>query len=573
MKLMNMKPVWISCLLLLVIAANSSCKKFLDREVESNYKEDEVFVNYDRMQQAGIGVYAFLYNRFGFQRIDNAMLASACDEADHAVPASAIQKYNTGTWTAVSNPEDCWAFFYQGIRRANLFLENSVNYKQIVYRDTLDPANKSSYEANVKDIAWLRAEVRLLRALYYFELIKRYGGVPLVDRSTYTDEELKQFKRKTFDECASFIKAECDSVYPQLKDSWVGFSSEKWRGRITQGVALALKARVLLYAASPLNNPSNDVEKWIAAVKAAHEVIALGKYGLHNSYSGLFRLGNGADGNTEVIFAIQGWARNDFERMNYPVGYSQGGEGSTCPSQNLVDAYEMKATGMGIGEPGSGYDPANPYAGRDPRLGMSILTNNTTFKNRPVESWVGGLDGLGKLNATTTGYYLRKFVDEGLDLEKNTSSVHTWVLFRYAEILLDYAEAMNEAYGPEASSGYSMTAKAAVDRVRQRSGVGMPLLPPGLSKDEMRARIRNERRVELAFEEHRFFDVRRWKIAEQTENLPLMAMQITKTPEGTFKYLVRKAEDRIFQPRMYWYPIPEQEVLKSEGNLAQSPGW
>jgi len=335
----------------------------------------------------------------------------------------------------------------------------------------------------------LRAEVRLLRALYYFELIKRYGGVPLVDKSTYTDDELKQFKRKTFDECTEFIKAECDSVYPQLKDTWVGFSSEKWRGRITQAVALALKARLLLYAASPLNNPSNDVAKWIAAAKAAHDVIALGKYGLHNSYSGLFRLGNGADGNTEVIFAIQGWARNDFERMNYPVGYSQGGQGSTCPSQNLVDAYEMKATGMAIGEPGSGYDPANPYAGRDPRLGMSILTNNTSFKGRPVESWVGGLDGLGKLNATTTGYYLRKFVDEGLDLEKNTSSVHTWVLFRYAEILLDYAEAMNEAYGPETASGYSMTAKAAVDQVRQRPGVNMPLLPPGLSKEEMREHI------------------------------------------------------------------------------------
>lgn len=550
-----------------------SCSDFLDREIESNYKQEDVFVNYSRMQQAGFGVYAYLFNRFGFQRIDNAMLASASDEADHAKPASSIQKFNTGTWTAVSNPEDCWAYFYQGIRSANLFLENSKNYKQIVYRDTIDPANKSTYETNVRDIAWFRAEVRFLRALYYFELIKRYGGVPIVDKSTYTDEELIQLKRKSFDECAEFVKSECDTVYPQLKDTWVGFASEQWRGRVTQGAALALKARVLLYAASPLNNPSNDIAKWEAAAQAAHDVIATGRYALHSSYSGLFRLGNGADGNSEVIFAIQGWARNDFERMNYPIGYTQGGQGSTCPSQNLVDAYEMKATGMQIGEPGSGYNPANPYAGRDPRLGMSILTNNTTFKGRAVQCWVGGVDGLGKLNATTTGYYIRKFVDEGLDLERGSTSVHTWILFRYAEILLDYAEAINEAYGPEATHGYSMTAKAAVDRVRQRADVVMPILSPGLSKEEMRERIRSERRVELAFEEHRFFDVRRWKIAEQTENKPIMAMRITKEADGSFNYLVVKAEDRVFNSKMYLYPVPEAEVLKSQGNLVQNEGW
>lgn len=556
-----------------MIATLAGCSKFLDREIESNYKEEDVFVNYDRIQQAGFGVYAFLYNRFGFSRIQNAMLASASDEADHAEPTADIHKFNTGTWNAVSNPEDCWAHFYQGIRRANLFLEKSVDYKQIIYRDTTDPANKATYQANVQDIAWLRAEVRVLRALYYFELIKRYGGVPIVDRTSYTDEELTQKPRSTFDSCVNYIVRECDEAFPELKDTWVGFSSEKWRGRITKGVALALKARTLLYAASPLHNPSNDLSKWAAAAEAAHKVIELGRYALHNNYQGLFRLGNGADGNPEVIFAIQAGASNTFERLNYPVGYTQGGQGSTSPSQNLVDAYEMKTTGMMINEPGSGYDPANPYANRDPRLGYSILTNNVTFKGRPVEPWVGGLDGLGKLRATTTGYYLRKFVDESLNLEQNTSSVHVWILFRYAEVLLNYAEAMNEAYGPEVTQGYSMTAKMAVDLVRQRPGVAMPVLPPGLSQEEMRERIRNERRVELAFEEHRFFDVRRWKIASITENMPIMAMRIEKKSDGTFDYKVVKAEDRIFYNKMYLYPIPEVEVLKSKGALQQNPEW
>ena len=133
---------------------------------------------------------------------------------------------------------------------------------------------------------------------------------------------------------------------------------------------------------------------------------------------------------------------------------------------------------------------------------------------------------------------------------------------------------MNEAYGPEASAGYTLNAKKAVDQVRDRTGVKMPPLPPGLSKDEMRQRIRNERRVELAFEEHRFFDVRRWKIAEETENMPIMAMRIIKNPDNTtFNYTVVKAEDRVFTSRMYLYPIPEVEVLKSNGAITQNLGW
>lgn len=563
----------ISGLILLLAMLTGCSKNFLEREIPVNYGEDEIFVSYERMSKVGYGVYTFLFNRFGFHRIDNAMLASASDEADHADVNSSIQRYNMGTWNAASNPEDCWAYFYQGIRRANLFLQNSEDYKNIIFRDTIDVANKAKYEYNVRDIEWLRAEVRFLRAFYHFELVKRYGGVPIMEKATTDVAELQAMTRKSFDECVEYIVSECDAVLPLLKETWVGFDSEKWRGRVTRGAALALKARLLLYAASPLHNPSNDVAKWRRAAQASHDVIALNRYSLHNNYKDLFRLGNGADGNAEVIFAQHGWSRNDFEMYNYPIGYDQGGRGSTSPSQNLVDAYEMKATGQPIGEPGSGYDPANPYTGRDPRLALSILTNNTTFKNRPLESWVGGLDGLGKPRATTTGYYLRKFVDEGLNLAQNQSSMHTWILFRYAEVLLNYAEAMNEAYGPETTGGMTLTAKKAVDMVRARAGIQMPPLPPGLSQAEMRERIRNERRVELAFEEHRFFDVRRWKIAMQTENKPVMAMSITRNANNTFSYQVIKAEDRQFTERMYLYPIPEVEVLKSNGNITQNPGW
>ena len=544
---------------------------FLDTEIDNRFHEEDVFVNYNRMSQAGYGVYTILFTNFGFNRVSSAMLASACDEADHADVNSSVHLFNTGTWSAATNPEDCWYSMYIAIRRANLFLEGSEDYKNILFRDTTIVANRENYWYQVRDIEWLRAEARFLRAYFHFELVKRYGGVPIMDKVIDDETALVAKARDSFDACINFIVNECDATMPLLKDTWVGFDGDKWRGRATRAAAQALKARALLYAASPLYNPTNDVERWKKAAAAAHDVIASGSYGLFNNYRNLFNLGNGSDGNTEVIFAVQRWAQGNFEQQNFPIGYDGGGQATTSPSQNLVDAYEMLTTGKRIDEPGSGYDPQNPYANRDPRLGMSIIVNNSTFKSRPVECWVGGIDGLGKYMATTTGYYLKKYLNENLDLSQNQTSVHSWILFRYGEVLLNYAEAMNEAYGPDDKAGMSMNAKAAADAVRQRQGVVMPILPPGLSQDEMRERIRNERRVELAFEEHRFFDVRRWKIAEQTESMPLMAMQITKNENNTFDYLVVKKEDRVFKNHMYYYPIPEAETLK--GNVTQNPGW
>lgn len=556
------------CLALLVAAAGCD---YLDREISNKYHEQDVFVNYERMFKAGTGMYTFMFNRFGYNRIGSAMLASACDEADHANKNSTIHQYNEGIWTASSNPEDCWAHFYQAIRSTNLFLRETENYEELLLRDLTIDSNREEYEYQTRDIAWMRAEARFLRALYHFELVKRYGGVPIMTEVIDDGGTLSKISRDSFDDCIDFIVSECDEIVPLLKDSWVGFDDDQWRGRATGPAAMALKSRALLYAASELHNPEGDKQKWYEAARAAHDVIALGKFSLYGDYKGLFSLGNGADGNPEVIFAVQGWNDNSYEKANYPIGYDQGGLNSTCPSQNLVDAYEMKATGKNIWEMGSGYDPENPYEGRDPRLEMSVLLNNTAFNGRPVECWVGGIDGYGREFATTTGYYVRKYVAENLDLAKNQTSVHSWIMFRYAEILLNYAEAMNEYAGPESKGDFSMTAKAAVDMVRTRESVGLPILPPGLTQEEMRERIRNERRVELAFEEHRFFDVRRWKIAEETENEPIMAMRITRENDGSFSYKVVKQEDRVFRDYMYLYPIPEAEVHK--GSIEQNPGW
>ena len=218
---------------------------------------------------------------------------------------------------------------------------------------------------------------------------------------------------------------------------------------------------------------------------------------------------------------------------------------------------------------------SNPYANRDPRLAMSILTNNVEFKDRTIEAWTGGRDGKGVIHATRTGYYIYKFIDPNLDLLQNRTSVHHWVIMRYAEILLSYAEAMNEAYGPTGNVGYRLNAVRALNQVRNRVGVEMPAVPTAISKEELREKIRNERRVELAFEDHRFWDVRRWMIAEQ-EGVMSGAMYgikiywINSSPQE-FRYTPYLYENRTFTKKMYLHPFSTNEVNK--GYLIQNPGY
>src|SRR5690606_16635724 len=217
-----------------------------------------------------------------------------------------------------------------------------------------------------------------------------------------------------------------------------------------------------------------------------------------NSYQTLFTTFTSA----EIIFARRQAANNTFEIANYPIGYDRGQSGTT-PSANLVDIYEVTEGSTAVPfDWGNPAHAANPYANRDPRLAFSVLTNNVAFKGRNIEIWNGGLDGKGRDQATRTGYYLRKYIDPNLNLVNNTTSVHTWIFIRLGEIYLNYAEAINEA-----DPGNTEIAKDYVDRIRQRPTVAMPALPTGLTQEQMRERIRQERQVELAFEGHRIWDV------------------------------------------------------------------
>jgi hypothetical protein len=351
-------------------------------------------------------------------------------------------------------------------------------------------------------------------------------------------------------------------------------------GRATKGAALALKSKTLLYAASDLfNDPSwtsgfdqpdlisltgDRNERWKAAADAAKAVIDLSEagYSLHNNYRALFLGFNFS----EIIFSRRNESSNDFEKANYPVGYDLG-NGGTTPSQNLIDAYEVIEDGEAVPFNWNNPDHVNsPYSNRDPRLGMSVIWNNSNFKGRAVEIWDGGLDGPGIVNASRTGYYLKKYVTENLNLLQGNKSVKSWHIFRLADVYLMYAEALNE-YDP--GNGDIATY---VNLVRQRSGVNMPEISGGLSQSEMREKIRHERRVELAFEDQRRWDLRRWMEAAPALSAPLRGVDVDRVGEDQFAYSPMIVENRVFSNNMYLYPIPQGEILISNG-IKQNPGW
>lgn len=547
----------ISIVLLLFITG--ACKKdVLDTKIDTKLTPEQSKTDYSNLWNFGYTAYTYLKN--GFSTIDNNLFASVTDDAEQTSPSSEAQLFNEGSWNAYNNPDHTYINDYEGIRAANYFLEYSVNYKHLLAlnRDTMSD-DQYQYNLDVQDIAWLRSENRILRAYFYFDLAKRYGGVPLVTKVLEPGDKT-DLPRASYDAIINFIVSEIDAVKDSLQVDWKNYDVAR-AGRITKGAALALKSRALLFAASPLHNPSKDITKWEKAAQAAHDVIALNQYSLDNSYQNLFISDNTAN-SSETIWAIRLGATNELEKENYPIG-TPGGHSGVTPSQNLVSAYEYKGPS----------DPNDPYANRDPRLYYTIVTNNNTWNGRTIETWVGGADGRNNTNASKTGYYLKKFLNDNINLVQNETRPRSWIVFRYAEVLLNYAEAMNEAFGPDNDNGWGMSARQAINVVRSRPGVEMPSVVAA-SQEEMRNKIKHERRIELAFEGHRYWDLLRWKDAEDALNHPLLGMRVNKNSNNPFSYSKFTVENRVFiAPKMYYYPIPYNEIAKSNGVLQQNPGW
>ncbi|MDD4992137.1 MAG: RagB/SusD family nutrient uptake outer membrane protein [Paludibacter sp.] len=544
----------------------SSCN-YLDYNESSQYEKDNVFSVFDRNQAFLTNIYSYLPS--DFSSVDGAMRSSATDDAKHVWDLSAIQKFNDGSWNSVVTLDNQWNSMYSGIRAVNTYLKESAGQ---TFSGT---KYNSDYAAQMQQFALYPYEARFLRAFFYFELIKRYGDVPLVTTVLTPDQANKVVPAK-FDSIIKFIVSECDSAARKLPKTFSNFSTTKETGRATKGAAWALKSRVLLYAASPLHNPNAlplGDPKWIAAAKAAKMVIdsLKSQYTPLPSYTTTF---NNLT-SKELIFERREALSNYFEYANTAVGFA-GGNTGTCPTQNLVDAYEMKSTGKGINETGSGYNASTPYVGRDPRFVATILYDGAVWKTPQVlQIWNGGLNAPPKSNATKTGYYLKKYLLESISLDPAlpTTGLHCWTIFRYAEILLNYSEAMNEAYGPDVPGGdpvLNLTARSQVNVVRNRTGVAMPVFPAGMTQAAFRDKLRNERRIELAFEDHRFWDIRRWKIGNTVKDI--YGIDITKDGSGGLTYTRKLVENRIWDEKMNLYPIPQTE-LNINSNLKQNQGW
>ncbi len=550
------QQIKIYCSVLLLSLLLAACKKDFLKDgstTEGNITEEQVWGNDSYTRGYLNNAYFTVPSGFDLDG-DGAMLASGSDEAVNSNDNSSVNIFNNGTWSSVRTVDNVYSNMYEGLRKVNLFLVKAPT-AVIIPQDGLSLAD---------DVKRLRGEAFFLRGMFHFELVKRFGGVTLATR-VFDREENLNLPRNTYQECVDQIVKDCDSAIAMLP-TWTQSWSTANRGRATKTAALALRSRMLLYAASPLNNPSGDVSKWQLAANAAKALIDTNKHSLITPYTNIFNFG-AAQYNNEVIFATQALNRNDIETNNAPVSYD-GAKGRTNPTQDFVDAFEM-TNGKAITDVTSGYNAANPYNLRDPRLALTVNYNTRVFKSLAVETFVGGKDGLNKnVNATRTGYYMRKFLSEAVTWNQasNTNARRPWVVFRYAETLLNYAEALNEVQGPVADV-YKY-----VNAVRQRTGVAMPALPAGLSKDQMRERIKNERRVELCFEGHRFFDVRRWKQGEIFLNKPVTGMRITKNTNGTYSYERFEVQVRVFSVKNYFFPFSQND-LNRQTALLQNPGY
>jgi starch-binding outer membrane protein, SusD/RagB family len=552
---------------LLLITLFTSCESMLEKEYDVQIGKDEILNNADLMTGLQSNIYYYLPRNNGssFNCISSAMLDCATDDGMESSNTSTIHKMTNGAWSPFNVVDDQWSRLYMGIRKCQTFFYYVAQTNVIANDTILGNDGKPTDQSLLRNR--LIGETYFLQALFYFELIKRYGDVPMVTKMLNPELTELDIPRTPYSQIVDSIVAWCDKAALSLPIQY----SDASKGRANKGAALMLKSRTLLYAASALNNPSNEISKWVLAAKAAKDVIDLSEnngnaYTLNTVFDAPFFTVY----DKEIILASAYVKRSDIEFMNTPNGYSRG-QGHTNPTQNLVDAYEIKANGVYVP-----YDPTNPAheakmysVDRDPRLVGTVLYNGASFKTRNVETFVGGLDGLNKtIDYTKTGYYLKKFVNPTINLDENGTSLRAWILFRYAEALLNYAEAQNEALGSPDASVYQR-----LNQVRVRSMGTAGNLDPSLgwTQDQMRQRIRNERRVEFAFEEHRFWDLRRWDVATDVLSKPIYGMRISNGTASATKTRF-KVEDRVFESKMNLCPISQNDALKAP-TTGQTKGW
>lgn len=568
----------IKYMILFLALGLTACNSFLDRAPDVNLDENKVFTDFLNAQRFQADIYSGLISRFNavgdFQPVP---MSSASDESESPAGYHGTKGFNMGNYNGL---DARISFYYTAIRKANLFLKNA---SKIPFPDT-----------KTKD--QMLGEVYFLRAFYFNEMLKRFGGMPIMtENDLFVPGDNLMRPRDTYRDCFAFIMADLNKAISSLP---VTLNTNEY-GRATKGAAMALKAHMLLYAASPLFSLKTGVwgmggtvddwlDKdgkawWLKAAEAAKAVIDLKDengipaYALYQTnaankaddYEKLF-FKRREHGNKEIIF-YKHEAPVDFNSAEINVWMPSGdfgGAGAVEPTQNFVNLFEM-ANGKYTDEAGSGYDPKNPYLNRDPRFYKIIIYHGSTWQGVKMD-----------LSTTTTqfpagtfltGYFVRKYIPEEIKKASTTTAYHNWIFFRLAEMYLNYAEAMNEVEGP------TQQVRDAINIVRARSGVIE--IPADLTGDKksMRTRIQRERATELCFEEHRWWDARRWSTGEDGELAtkwfggPFNRVVITKTG-NTVSYSEEPYFTRIYQPNNNLYEIPLGEMYKNP-LFVQNPGY
>jgi len=590
-----MKKIAIYITSALLAIGNFSCSDYLNKEVDLTLSDDQVFSSYENTRGFLANVYTYLPDAFAGYNDGQFRGASRDCMTNNALSFWNVHYYQsvlTDSYSAVDDPfsNDYWPRDLRAIRAANQFLKNAR--ASVIGNSEKAGDDNHLYDRNM-------AEARLLRAIFHFDIACWFGDVPIIGNDENGapivfdpgNTEAMNMARTNCADALKWIADECDAVKDILPYRYSN-ETENW-GRVNGAAAYALKSRALLYRASPLHNPSNNVSYWQEAAQAATDMI-----NKNNTQSARYQLYTTTDNNVnknyyecfittpyynnEYILSRSIWNTNVIELSIAPCGFSGTvtSYGRTNPTQNLVDSYET-INGLPIDQDPS-YNPQNPYVNRDPRLEQTILHHGSIWgdplqeEQRPVDvSYPDGIDYQALHGGTITGYYTKKFLNN-MSFKSPSNFNHACPIFRYGEVLLNAAEAINEVSGPDQAYQY-------VNQVRAR--VGMPPYK-GMTQDQFRERIHNERRIELCFEDQWFFDERRWKLFENQnvtseKNLPYYKQAyniygVTVTPAASTVYTYGPAQvhpTRAFNiPKNYYFPIPDADIKKAP-NLKQNPGW
>ena len=577
-----MKKINLNILIVILFSITACDNDFLDLEPTNAVSEVSVWQDLNLIELYVNDRYNELPH--GFTRWAGGLrLTGITDESYHMHEARFLNKYTQGGLTSGSFNmyyfNGFWLDAYKAIRNNNLFLENIV-----------------SFNGDEQRIKKLTAEVRFLRAYFYTELISRYGGVPLIEKTFDLDGNF-DVQRATFETCVQFIVKELDLAIADLPNRAESLGASF--GRVTKGAAIGLKIRALLFDASPLFNKTNDQSKWQVVSDACEQLFNLNQYNLSSDYKKLFL--NPMD--TEVVFFKQFLNEYGPQVLNissdfyyhYTGGHNinawrfpNGDRGwvSENPRQEFIDQYETTSGVIPVlGYAGNhnnlqqiinpnatNYDPNHPYQNRDPRLKHSVLYDGSVFKDRELEFWDGGKDSRntdvnGWWNGSRLGHGIRKSLDESWSSQSTGNSHQPWIYMRLAEFYLTYAEAQYQLGNFSVAVDY-------VNQIRGRNGVNMP---PINSSGDLLEKIKHERKIELAFEGNRWYDARRWRDAEEDFAKDIVGVEPIKdatTGVKSYRYFYfdqGAPGSRSFPENHYLWPIPIEEIQKS--NLVQNPGY